>query len=124
MARGLCEAHYSRFKVCGSARVDEPLRASKHAAGNPKWKGGVINDGHGRVLVYAPTHPNPSYCGTHVYRYRLVMERHLKRHLRTDEIVHHINGDHSDDRLENLQVVTRAEHARIHLKNRRFAAIT
>lgn len=30
-------------------------------------------------------------------------------------LLHHINEDCSDDRLDNLQLVTRAEHARIHM---------
>ena len=29
-------------------------------------------------------------------------------------LIHHINGDPFDDRMENFQAVTRAEHARIH----------
>ena len=29
-------------------------------------------------------------------------------------LLHHINGDCADDRLDNLQLVTRAEHARLH----------
>lgn len=48
-------------------------------------------------------------------RARLVMEAHLGRLLRSDELVHHRNGDPADDRLENLQVVSRSEHARLHI---------
>lgn len=42
------------------------------------------------------------------------MERHLGRNLSLSEIVHHVNEDKSDNRIENLQIVTRAEHVRIH----------
>jgi hypothetical protein len=45
---------------------------------------------------------------------RCLMEGHLKRHLTWDEIVHHINGDPTDDRIENLMVVSRAEHPTLH----------
>jgi hypothetical protein len=46
--------------------------------------------------------------------HRAVMEDHIGRRLLTHEIVHHVNGDPSDNRLENLQVVTPLEHARMH----------
>lgn len=52
--------------------------------------------------------------GTFVYFYRAVVEAELGRHLRPDEIVHHINGDHTDDRLENLMVMSQADHAALH----------
>lgn len=52
--------------------------------------------------------------GTRTYRYRHMMEEHLGRKLATDEHVHHINGDPTDDRLENLQVLGEAEHHRLH----------
>ncbi len=45
-----------------------------------------------------------------------VMEGYLKRELTTKEIVHHINEDCCDDRIENLTIVTRAEHVNIHRK--------
>lgn len=42
---------------------------------------------------------------------RFLMEQHLNRELLTKEHVDHINGDKTDDRIENLQVLTQAENA-------------
>jgi hypothetical protein len=46
--------------------------------------------------------------------HRYVMECHVGRRLRTDEIVHHINHDPFDNRLENLEIVTQGWHADHH----------
>jgi hypothetical protein len=48
------------------------------------------------------------------YEHRVVIEEYLGRPLRGDEHVHHINGDPSDNRLENLRVVSVAEHHQTH----------
>lgn len=47
---------------------------------------------------------------------RAVMECVLSRKLESSEIVHHINEDSTDDRPENLEVVTRSVHINIHRK--------
>lgn len=52
--------------------------------------------------------------GQLMYFARGVMAAELGRLLRPDEIVHHRNGDPTDDRPENLQVLTRAEHVHMH----------
>lgn len=41
---------------------------------------------------------------------RYLMEDSLGRPLSSDELVHHVNGDRTDDRLENLLVLSPSEH--------------
>lgn len=44
----------------------------------------------------------------------VIMENHLKRKLNKNEVIHHINGNRSDNRIDNLSVMTRSEHTRYH----------
>lgn len=53
--------------------------------------------------------------GNKILEHRYVMEISLGRKLSTDEIVHHINGNCSDNRIENLKVMSQLEHMRLYL---------
>jgi hypothetical protein len=87
---------------------------------NPNWRGGRRDLGDGRMLVHAPGHKTDSGTfGPHILEYRLIMERHLGRPLRGDEIVHHKNGDVTDNSIGNLEVMTQAQHAAEHIVHRR-----
>lgn len=52
---------------------------------------------------------------------RHLMETHLGRQLAPGEVVHHINEDPTDDRIENLEVMSESEHKRMHARARRAA---
>ena len=53
--------------------------------------------------------------GTSSATYRKVAEEMLGRALRPGEVVHHINGNRSDNRYENLAVLPEQEHRRLHM---------
>lgn len=84
------------------------------AAGN--WRGGKpAKVPSGYVTVYAPGHPKAR--GNRVFEHVIVAEAKLGRFLLPDECVHHINEIRDDNRPENLEVLTRAEHVKTHFGN-------
>lgn len=45
---------------------------------------------------------------------KYLVELKLNRHLETNETIHHINGDFTDNRFENLLILDNKEHAKLH----------
>ncbi len=48
--------------------------------------------------------------------YRILMEKKLGRELTSDEEVHHIDGNHLNNDLANLEVLSKSEHSKKHAK--------
>lgn len=85
---------------------------------NPNWKGGKIKQNK-YIIVYQPKHPFCNKMG-YLYEHRLVMEKHLGRYLKPEEVVHHINGIKDDNRIENLMLF---ENSKKHLNHHKTSNI-
>lgn len=63
--------------------------------------------------AYVPEHPNATKNG-YVLEHRVVMENHLGRLLNTNEVVHHKDGNKKNNHIDNLEVLSKEEHSKLH----------
>ena len=69
---------------------------------------------NGYHTEYCPDHPRAKKRGQYVPSHVLVVEAGVGRYLVGGEVVHHINLCKTDNRLENLAVLTNHWHAKAH----------
>lgn len=85
---------------------------------NRKLTGKFIDsDGYIKIKCYG--HPR-SVRGRDIYEHIIVMEQFLNRFLTDDEVVHHIDGNKTNNILNNLLLMTKKEHHTLHYKERKI----
>ena len=77
------------------------------------WNGGKRTTKKGYAQILQKDHPRADVAG-YVMEHIFIMSEHLGRDITLDEVVHHKNGLKSDNRVENLEVMSFGEHTKHH----------
>jgi hypothetical protein len=124
-----CEKRYrspdKRFKYWTRIAPTCPFR---YRRGRHLRMGGKDNPSYlpiGTRRMYAPSTRPWRYWRVKVadpdvwkLEHRYVMEQHIGRPLQTKEHVHHLNHNTLDNRIENLELLSASDHAKIHSAKR------
>lgn len=97
-----------RCPICRRVLVDRPTR---HPNGT---RGQAYKEDRGRTRVYLGREDPCSNSAGWQYVYRVEVSTTLGRTLRSDEHVHHVDGDVTNNSLSNLELVAAEYHGRLH----------
>lgn len=98
---GLCGMHAQRVRRYGDANFvtsNEQFRVNCRIA----------------AVAYKPARPDVYRKLHNRHEHRVVMEKMLGRKLSPDEVVHHVDGNKHNNVTQNLQVMSRSEHLKVH----------
>lgn len=112
----ICGSIIYRYRRSGKLKrsVCTPICKNELMSGsnNPNWTGGRKYKTSGHILIYLPNHPGSKkgYYPEH----RAIIENKIGRYLNQDEVIHHINCDPTDNSIDNLFLVAKNKHNKVH----------
>jgi hypothetical protein len=94
------------LKELGLRRKAARRKGKAAGPGNPAWSGGRRIRRDGYVLFWTAQGER--------LEHQVLMEKQLGRKLVKGEIVHHKDGNKRNNSIENLELMTQSEHAKLH----------
>lgn len=91
---------------CSRACWRAALNRTRLGKSNPNWKGGKSINSSGYVVIRID--------GKKKLEHVHLMEKKIGRRLSRNEVVHHKNDDKTDNRLQNLELLTISAHMKLH----------
>jgi hypothetical protein len=102
------EAKSHNVRFCSNECKYKKFSEERRGAGTPWYKGGYIDSNGYKVI----TVDRKKYL-----EHRYIMEQHLGRKLAKNEEVHHLDGDKLNNDINNLIVLSKADHTKLHYGN-------
>lgn len=114
--------------IVGKKHTDETRRKMSQKAkerATDEWKtkmlainqkhtdGDTYIDSKGYVMIYKPTYEG-SYANGFIAEHVYLMEQSIGRKLNKNEVVHHKDGNKRNNDMENLVLMTRSSHMKLH----------
>lgn len=99
------------LKAAGLKAKEAPHYGRKKGGRNKTRKS--IKTIYGYIQLFEPHHIQAGKNG-YVFEHRKVMADKIGRRLKWNEQVHHKNHNKIDNRISNLELMTCAEHTRLH----------
>ena len=101
------------------ANIDMRGKHHNHARGEKhyRWNNHIISS-HGYTRIRVGKNHHLADSNGYAYEHQLIAEKMLGRELKNNESIHHINGIKTDNRPENLKILTKTEHAKLESNKR------
>ena len=98
--------------LCKQCRMTLSFSGKNHY----NWKGGRMKL-KGYIGILLPEHPLSNSRG-YALEHRVIAAKKWGLGAVIGNVVHHINGDITDNRVENLEIVTNSDHMRMHKRTK------
>src|SRR3990167_95090 len=103
-------SHMERRKCCSRKCKDRLQKIILQGKNNPKWKVGRFTKEEGYKMI--------RIGNKYIYEHIWIWQTH-KGEIPKGFIIHHINHDKGDNRINNLACMSQSEHMKLHQRERK-----
>lgn len=110
-------SYFKRFCGIHCYRSSDDYKKTSKRGGRKPGPVKPFIERSGYRYLFRPKHPFSTRQG-YIAEHRVKMEEKIGRYLTKSEVVHHINHLRHDNRIENLQLMRKRAHQKLHMKER------